>query len=206
MLTEEGNILKDFSETTGVDIYVSTSSAGGGLQMVVSGVVKEMTGESAERAALGAGAIVMETLAVNDGLMPHEKIERVRYLRPDMMLLAGGVDGGTVKHVLAITEIIGASNPKPRLGLSYKLPVNICNVDARDEVRRILGDKVELDICENLRPSLEKENLDPPRQRIQAQFLDHVMSHAPGYPNLMKLTDLHNAYTWCSRQDYSNRR
>ena len=190
MLTEEGNILKDFSETTGVDIYVSTSSAGGGLQMVVSGVVKEMTGESAERAALGAGAIVMETLAVNDGLMPHEKIERVRYLRPDMMLLAGGVDGGTVKHVLAITEIVGASNPKPRLGLSYKLPVIYSgNVDARDEVRRILGDKVELDICENLRPSLEKENLDPPRQRIQAQFLDHVMSHAPGYPNLMKLTD-----------------
>ena len=190
MLTEEGNILKDFSETTGVDIYVSTSSAGGGLQMVVSGVVKEMTGESAERAALGAGAIVMETLAVNDGLMPHEKIERVRYLRPDMMLLAGGVDGGTVKHVLAITEIVGASNPKPRLGLSYKLPVIYSgNVDARDEVQRILGDKVELDICENLRPSLEKENLDPPRQRIQAQFLDHVMSHAPGYPNLMKLTD-----------------
>ena len=73
MLTDEGNILKDFSDTTGVDIYVSTSSAGGGLQMVVSGVVEEMTGESAERAALGAGAIVMETLAVNDGLMPHEK-------------------------------------------------------------------------------------------------------------------------------------
>ena len=31
----------------GVDIYVSTSSAGGGLQMMVAGVVKTMTGESA---------------------------------------------------------------------------------------------------------------------------------------------------------------
>ena len=38
----------------GVDIYVSTSSAGGGLQMMVAGVVKSMSGESAERAALGA--------------------------------------------------------------------------------------------------------------------------------------------------------
>ena len=37
----------------GVDIYLSTSSAGGGLQMMVTGVVKAMTGESAERAALG---------------------------------------------------------------------------------------------------------------------------------------------------------
>ena len=39
---------------------MSTSSAGGGLQMVVSGVVKEMTGESAERAALGASTIIMK--------------------------------------------------------------------------------------------------------------------------------------------------
>ncbi len=191
MLTEEGQILKTISETQGVDLYVSTSSAGGGLQMVVTGVVKEMSGESAARAALGAGAIVMETLAVNDGLLAHEKIERVRYLRPDMMLLAGGVDGGTVKHVLAITEIVGASNPRPRLGDNYELPVIFAgNVEARDEVEKILEGKVELDICENLRPTLESEDLNPSRQRIQTQFLEHVMSHAPGYPNLMKMTDV----------------
>src|SRR6056297_2351371 len=50
----------------GVDAYVSTSSAGGGLQMMVTGVVARMTGESAERAALGAGAIVMDLIASND--------------------------------------------------------------------------------------------------------------------------------------------
>ena len=44
----------------GVDIYISTSSAGGGLQMMVTGVVQNMTGESAQRAALGAGAIVID--------------------------------------------------------------------------------------------------------------------------------------------------
>ena len=191
MLDENGNIIKGNDPDRGVDLYVSTSSAGGGLQMIVSGVVKEMSGESAERAALGAGAIVMQTLAVNDGLLAHEKIERIRYLRPDMMLLAGGVDGGTIKHVLQITEIVAASNPKPRLGLNYSLPVIFAgNIEAQDEVKKILGDKVELDICENLRPSLEEENLDPPRQKIQTQFLEQVMSHAPGYPNLMKLTDV----------------
>ena len=70
----------------GVDIYVSTSSAGGGLQMMVAGVVKSMSGESAERAALGAGSIVMDVLASNDGRKPHEKITRIRQLRPDMIL------------------------------------------------------------------------------------------------------------------------
>ena len=51
----------------GSDLYVSTSSAGGGLQMMVAGVVASMTGESAQRCALGAGAIVMDVLASNDG-------------------------------------------------------------------------------------------------------------------------------------------
>ena len=48
------------ADGSGCDVYISTSSAGGGLQMMVSGVVKAMTAESAERAALGAGAIVMD--------------------------------------------------------------------------------------------------------------------------------------------------
>jgi hypothetical protein len=54
----------------GVDLYLSTSSAGGGLQMMVTGLVKQMTGESAQRAALGAGAIVMDVMALNDGRRP----------------------------------------------------------------------------------------------------------------------------------------
>ena len=37
--------------TDGVDIYVSTSSAGGGLQMMVAREVKSINAESAERAA-----------------------------------------------------------------------------------------------------------------------------------------------------------
>ncbi|MCK4856636.1 MAG: glutamate mutase L, partial [candidate division Zixibacteria bacterium] len=51
---------KDNGDKVGTDIYISTSSAGGGLQMMVAGVVRSMTAESAERAALGAGAIVMD--------------------------------------------------------------------------------------------------------------------------------------------------
>ncbi len=55
--------------------------------------VASMTGESAERAALGAGAIVMDLISSNDKRMNHEKIERIRQLRPDMILMAGGEDG-----------------------------------------------------------------------------------------------------------------
>ena len=72
-LINEDNIITPQNNNEGVDIYVSTSSAGGGLQMMVAGVVKSMSAESAERAALGAGSIVMDVLASNDGRKPHEK-------------------------------------------------------------------------------------------------------------------------------------
>ncbi|MCD6087824.1 MAG: glutamate mutase L [Candidatus Hydrothermae bacterium] len=179
------------SEKEGVDIYVSTSSAGGGLQMLVAGVVKTMTAESAARAALGAGAIVMEVIASNDGRLPHERVELIRRLRPDMILLAGGVDGGTKKHVIELAELIAAADPRPRFGVGYKLPVIYAgNKDAREDIKNILGDKVALYIVDNIRPVMERENLKPARDKIHELFMEHVMQHAPGYKKLMSWTDV----------------
>jgi len=177
-------------ENTGVDVYVSTSSAGGGLQMMVAGVVKAMTGESAERAALGAGSIVMDVLASNDGRLPHQKIERIRQLRPDMILLSGGIDGGTVSHVVELAEVLAAANPKPRLGQNYKLPVIYAgNNKARENIEETLGEITDLDLIENIRPVLEIENLGPARDKIHDLFMEHVMAQAPGYKKLMSWTD-----------------
>ena len=171
---------------TGVDIYVSTSSAGGGLQMMVAGAVQSMTGESAQRCALGAGAIVMDVLASNDGRLPHEKIERIRSLRPDMILLSGGTDGGTVTHVVEMAEYISAAEPRPRLGMAYSLPLIYAgNKDARDRVQDILGKKTALTVTDNIRPTLERENLAPARHKIHDLFLEHVMAQAPGYRKLI---------------------
>ncbi|MFZ2958547.1 MAG: glutamate mutase L [Candidatus Ozemobacteraceae bacterium] len=232
LLTEDGGeIIKPRKGNTGVDLYVSTSSAGGGLQMMVAGVVKTMSGESATRAALGAGAVVMDVLAANDGRLPYEKIRRIRQLRPDMILLSGGVDGGTVSHVVEMAELVAAASPKARLGVDHRLPILYAgNKDARELVRERLsndtrepvgmkttngtrdfvqersndevhelaregagkdvGSGIALDFAENLRPTMERENLMPSRHKIQHLFLEHVMSHAPGYPRLMKMTDV----------------
>jgi uncharacterized protein (TIGR01319 family) len=172
----------------GVDIYVSTSSAGGGLQMMVTGVVQNMTGESAQRAALGAGAIVIDVLASNDGRLPYEKIERIRTMRPDMILMSGGTDGGAVTHVVEMAEYIAAADPRPRFGSTYRLPlVYAGNTDARPQIKTILGEKTALDFADNIRPVLERENLAPARNKIHDLFLEHVMQQAPGYKKLIEM-------------------
>ena len=176
--------------TDGIDLYISTSSAGGGLQMMVAGVVKNMTGESAQRAALGAGSIVMDIIASNDGRKYHEKVKRIRELRPDMVLLSGGIDGGTKSHVVELAEILSAANPRPRLGNNYKLPIIYAgNKEARKEVNKTLVEKTDLKMVENIRPTLEIENLQPSRDKIHDLFMDHVMAQAPGYDKLKEWTD-----------------
>ena len=188
-LLDDKGIITPRQGNSGVDVFLSTSSAGGGLQMMVAGVVKSMTAESAERAALGAGAIVMDVIAVNDGRKVHQKIQRIRQLRPDMMLLSGGIDGGTKKHVVAIAELIAAAEPKPRLGIGFKLPIIYAgNKDATSDVAKTLGAKMDLRVVANLRPVLETEVLGPAREEIHRLFMEHVMAQAPGYDKLVKWT------------------
>jgi len=186
---ESGKIATPAHDSAGADLYLSTSSAGGGLQMLVSGIVGAMTAESAQRAALGAGAIVIDVLAADDGREEFQKIDRIRSLRPDMILMSGGTEGGAISHLLDMAEILRAADPKPRLGHGFRLPVIFAgNSAARDALREVLQDKVELIFVDNLRPVLERENLGPAREAIHRLFLEHVMAQAPGYDKLLTWT------------------
>ena len=185
------NIMRPFDGEKGVDLYCTTSSAGGGLQMMVGGVVKEITAASANRAVLGAGSIVMDILTMDDGRPAHEKITRIKNLRPDMILLAGGTDGGTVKHVANMAEIFYAAKPKPRLGEGYSLPMIYAgNVEVRDHVRKLFEEDFSLLVIDNIRPTLNVEKIEHARRAVHELFMEHVMSHAPGYLKLMKWTDI----------------
>jgi len=184
----EGFITPASGEKRGVDAVVATSSAGGGLRVLVAGVIRGMTAESAERAALGAGAIVSEVIAVDDGRRPHERLERIRQVEPDMVLLAGGVDGGNVSHVTSLAELIMTAGPRPRFSAEETdhLPlVYAGNPDAAARVRDILGQGSVFSSVDNIRPRLERENVLPAKREMQELFMKHVMAHAPGYRRLV---------------------
>ena len=190
LINDDRKIIRPTNGMDGCDIYISTSSAGGGLQMMVAGVIREMTAASAKRAALGAGAIVMDVIASNDKRQPHEQIQRIRELRPDMILLSGGTDGGTKTHVVQIAELIAPAKPQPRFGAQYQLPIIYAgNKEAILNMEELFKDDFELSVVNNLRPTMEDENLSPARDAIHDLFLEHVMAHAPGYDRLIKWAD-----------------
>jgi uncharacterized protein (TIGR01319 family) len=168
----------------GVDLFLATSSAGGGLQMITAGLVKFYTGESAERTALGAGAVVMDVLSVDDGRTPYEKIIALKDLKPDIILLSGGVEGGAISGVVQLGEILASSSLKGKFG-AYQIPlVYGGNSNAHEYIRIALEKKFDLTVTENIRPDLRSENPVPARREILRIFMDHVMKMAPGYERL----------------------
>ena len=184
-LLDGARLLVPARNSDGADAFVATSSAGGGLQMLVTGLIGTMTAESAHRAALGAGAVVTDVVSVDDNRTIIERLEAIKGVRPDMILLTGGTDGGNISDVAAIAEYIAMANPEPRFGKDFKIPVIYAgNVDARQYVGDTLSETNAMFYTENIRPVLETEDLDPARAEISRLFLEHVMMRAPGYGTL----------------------
>ena len=187
LLDEKGQIWRGQG---GVDQVAASSSAGGGLQMVVTGVWRKMTAESAQRAALGAGAVLLDVHHINDGRLSSERVRQLRTVNADMLLMTGGTEGGQISHVMKMAEFVRDASPKPRFGSDKKLPVIYAgNSEAVPLIRDVLSEAVDLHLCANLRPEPHVENLQPVRERIHEIFMEHVMAHAPGYFQLISEVD-----------------
>lgn len=164
-----------------------SSSDGGGLYMMVAGVIGMISGESAQRAALGAGAHLIGVFSMDNAKPEHIVVDEMRSARPDMFLLAGGTDGGAFSQVLEMAKVIGEADVKPRFGEGYKLPVIYAgNIDAREEVDEKLTDEYATKAVENVRPVIDRENLGPAREAIYDSYMEHVIVHSPGYDRLAK--------------------
>ena len=171
--------------------FMASSSTGGGLHMVVGGVMSIISGESAQRAALGAGALLMDQFSKDDARPYFEKIARLRSLKPDIMLMAGGTDGGAVAQVLEMAELVNTADVKPRFGEEYQLPfIYAGNVEIRDRVKKVLGEEhYATRMVENVRPVISKENLGPAKEGIYDAYMEHVIVHSPGYDELIRWTE-----------------
>lgn len=91
-------------------ITLSTSSAAGGLRMVALGYMPRVTAKAAKEVAMSAGARVLEIISHED--QPEYRVQVLREIKPDIILLAGGTDGGDQDSMLENAEIIVTSGVK----------------------------------------------------------------------------------------------
>lgn len=145
---------------------LACSSAAGGLRMVCIGFVPDLTREAATRAALGAGAKIVGQYAYE---LNNQEITEIEEISPDIILLAGGTDGGN-RRVIVHNAIMLANSPSLKAHL-----VVAGNKAARDEVKAILqaaGKSVSL--TKNVMPEIGIIDVDPCREVIRKIFMNKI--------------------------------
>ncbi|MCF7911961.1 MAG: glutamate mutase L [Candidatus Cloacimonetes bacterium] len=169
--------------------YLCTSSAGGGLQILVIGLTTFDSAASAKRCAFGAGAVILDTFAVNDKRSAVQQMKAMAMLHPDIILMTGGTDGGAVAPVLRLAELIQFANPRAKF-TDEPIPLIFAgNIEAQKLISGILAKRFTLHFVDNVRPDMSTENPGPARDLIHQLFMDYVMEQAPGYAEVVKKVD-----------------
>ena len=151
------------------------SSAAGGLRMITSGLVPDLTGEAAKLASLGAGAKVIGIYAFE---LTEDDIEDIRSAKPDIFLLVGGTDGGNTECILHNARMLATLEPA--------FPVVIAgNRTAARECGRILKDW-EVHICPNVMPKFGVLQAEPTQKKIREIFLNRIVQ-AKGLSKMSEL-------------------
>jgi len=161
------NARKLLEQTTGALEYEATyacSSAAGGLRMIASGLVPELTGEAAKLASLGAGAKVTAVYAFE---LLEEDLEDIAAAKPDIFLLVGGTDGGNTACILHNARMLAQLKPE--------FPIVIAgNRTAARQCRKIL-EGWETYVCPNVMPKFGVLNIEPTQKQIREIFLNRII-------------------------------
>ena len=146
------------------DACYACSSAAGGLRMITSGLVPELTSEAARLASLGAGAKVEK---VYNFQLTEDDLNEIVQAKPDIFLLVGGTDGGNTECIL--------HNAKALASLKPKFPIVVAgNRTAARECERIL-EGCEVYICPNVMPKFGVLNIEPTQNQIRDIFLNRII-------------------------------
>lgn len=140
------------------------SSAAGGLRMIASGLVPELTAEAAKCASLGAGAKVVKAYSFE---LTEDDAAEILAAKPDIFLLVGGTDGGNKACILNNAHVLAEAGGN--------FPIVIAgNRNAARECERILAGR-EVYVCENVMPKFGTLNIEPAQQRIRDIFLSRIV-------------------------------
>lgn len=161
------NALRLLEQKTGHLEYAhryACSSAAGGLRMLASGLVPELTAEAARQASLGAGAKVLRTYSFQ---LNEDDAEEIASINPDIFLLVGGTDGGNSECILHNAQMLA--------NIGGDFPIVVAgNRNAARQCQRILEGR-EVYVCENVMPRFGTLNIEPAQKVIREVFLKRIV-------------------------------
>ncbi|HET9678251.1 MAG TPA: glutamate mutase L [Solirubrobacterales bacterium] len=170
-------------EPVEIERELAASSAGGGLRVAAVGLVADLTAAAARQAALNAGARVGTVLA---GKLGEGQLDELRAACPEIVLFAGGTDGGQADLVVENARRLAASDVEAHF-------VVACNAQVAEEAAEILrAGGARADVAANVMPKLGTLAIESAREAILRAFLEHViggkgLSSSPDFERMVKM-------------------
>jgi len=167
LIDEDGRLLiPSQPDGSGVDGMVTTFSVGAPIKTLVIGLLPEVSLKSIEKLAHATYARVVDSISLNDPRRLDEQVNAIIRHSPELVLIAGGVDGGASQSINNLIETVGLS--------AYLMPdgqrpamLYAGNRALAGSIRAALSKIAsELVICPNVRPALEVEALGPAQREL----------------------------------------
>jgi hypothetical protein len=155
----------------GVDLFTATISAGSPMRTAVVGLLEDVSLQSAIRLAHTTYSRVVKTIGLNDSNKEDEQVDALLRLQPDLVIIAGGTEGGAVRSVQQLVETVGLAcflMPEE----SRPVVLFAGNSQLSKEIHKSLQPFVNtIRACPNLRPSMDVEDLQPAQNALTELFL-----------------------------------
>lgn len=167
LMDEDGRLtIPSQPDGVGVDNFAATISAGSALKTVVVGLLPDVSLKSVENLAQTTYTRIVDTISMNDQRRPEEQVDAILKYNPDLILVAGGTNGGATHTIQKILELLGLA--------SYILPENkrpsllFAGNEAMQKtvygsLKNLMANVV---LAPNLRPLPEAENLGPAQHEL----------------------------------------
>jgi hypothetical protein len=205
-LLHEGRLIRpQNNERDGVNHVLVTTSAAGMLELVITAIAHDVSARSALHASRCTYSSVLQTVTLDDATLDAElrrttswvgrQVQTMLQLRPDAILLAGGLEDGAHDVLCRLARIVGFTvehmgvdaNGQPRRDASTFPVLYAGNSAARDCVREALEGRATVQFVDNLRPELEHEQLEETRRALTKIYDEQILTRLPGIAGLRQV-------------------
>ena len=190
LIDNEGHLtIPSQPDGVGVDSMVTTLSAGPAIKTLLVGLLADVSLKSVETLAQTTYLRIVDRIGLNDQRRPDQQVDAIVRHSPELVLIAGGVDGGATSSIQKVLEIIGLA--------AYLLPeakrpavLYAGNQELAGEVEQSLNNIAsQVKISSNVRPSLDVENLAPAQRDLSSLVVKVREQQMPELADLRQLSN-----------------
>jgi hypothetical protein len=173
---------------TGVDAVVLTLSLQADVRVALVGLLPDISLKSVRKLTDSAPVRVVSEISLGDRRTDEGRMDALCQAKPDLILVAGGSEGGASEAVLRLMEVVGLSiymmppEAKPQV-------LFMGNSAVAAKVQDLLkACQCPVTTARNIRPSLENEDLDPGRVALNEMTAQILRARLTGIEGLLAWT------------------